>query len=222
MCEFKVFLNGEKVFEEAVYARTMEGDVVLRDILGEQKVFKDCYLKEVDVASEKLTLSPTISEHENNPQRMRGLRGALTRAAEFHGHLGPFLVVGVRMGWLALDKLKLKPMHDQSGPLTVVVETGIRPPMSCMIDGIQWSTGCTLGKGKIRIEDLGRPNARFNSEGEELRIALKDKVLRKIENSLKLHPFMFHDLNEEIISLREEELFQVDQSPRKRYQTSST
>ncbi len=209
MCEFKVFVDEEKVFEEAVYVKTTENGVVLRDILGKQKVLKGCYVQEVDVASEKLTLSSgkPVSASDNTIEEE--LRETLTKAAKFHGHLGPFLVVGVRMGQLALERLNLEPIRDQHGPLSVVVETGTKPPISCTVDGIQWSTGCTLGKGKIKVEDLGRPVARFNSGRHELRIQLKDWIFKKIEDTLKLQPLSFQDLNEEIISLEEEELFQV-------------
>ena len=212
MCEFKVFLEREKVFEEAVYVRTTEDGVVVGDILGEQRVFRDCYVYEVDVASEKLTLA------SKNPRMLGDTHSTvekpmdiLTRAASFHGHMGPFLIVGVRMGQLTLETLGVGSVQDQYGSLSAVVETGVKPPMSCIIDGIQWSTGCTLGKGKIRVEDLGRPIAIFNSGGHELRIQLRDQILRKIENSLGTHPFELNDLNQEVISLGREELFQVTQ-----------
>jgi len=212
MCEFKVFLDGEKVFEEAVHVKATGGEVVLGNILGEQRRFKDCSIQEINVASEKLTLTSTGSGIERNTNlEIENLEETLTKAAEFHGHLGPFLVVGVRMGRLALEKLNTKRAytrtHDQHNSLSVVVETGSKPPTSCIVDGIQWSTGCTLGRGTIGIEDLGRPAARFKTERQELRIVLRKEILEKIENSLKLHPSKFKDLNEEIVSLGEDELF---------------
>ncbi len=57
MCEFNVTFNGKIVFKEVVYAK-MEGDkVVLRDILGESKEFRNCKITEVDVNSTRLVLS---------------------------------------------------------------------------------------------------------------------------------------------------------------------
>ena len=56
MCEFKVFLNGKKVFEDVVYVRAQDGKVLLRDILGRSKEVQGCQIVEVDVASEKLLL----------------------------------------------------------------------------------------------------------------------------------------------------------------------
>ena len=215
MCEFKVFLDGEKVFEEVVHVKTTEGEVVLGNILGEQRKLKDCSIQEINVASEKLILSSTGSRIERNTSlEMESLEETLTKAAGFHGHLGPFLVVGVRMGRLALEKLNAKRAgthtHDQCNSLSVVVETGSKPPISCIIDGIQWSTGCTLGKGMIRIEDRGRPAAKFKAQGQELRITLKNQIFERIEYSLKSHPSEFQDLNKEIISLGEDRLFRAD------------
>ena len=57
MCEFKVFLDDEKVAEDIVYAR-VEGDkVTIRDILGRPMVFEGVRLDEVNVMTTKLTLT---------------------------------------------------------------------------------------------------------------------------------------------------------------------
>ena len=57
MCEFKVFLDDEKVAEDIVYAR-VEGDkVTIRDILGRPMVFEGVKLDEVNVMTTKLTLT---------------------------------------------------------------------------------------------------------------------------------------------------------------------
>jgi len=74
------------------------------------------------------------------------LEELLERGTEFHGHLGPFLVCGLRMGLLALRELDSWGHFD----LQAVVETGTTPPLSCLIDGIQVATGCTLGKGNTK------------------------------------------------------------------------
>lgn len=56
MCEFKVFLNGEKVFEDAVYIKSRDGKITLKNILGEAKEFDNCQIAEVNVPSEKIVL----------------------------------------------------------------------------------------------------------------------------------------------------------------------
>jgi len=101
------------------------------------------------------------------------LKGLLERASAFHGHLGPFLATGVRMGRLALHLLgQLASVHT---------ETGLTPPLSCIVDGLQVSTGCTVGNGKLSVGNGGRPAAIFtNQDGQKLRIALHPAILKQI------------------------------------------
>ena len=67
------------------------------------------------------------------------LDDVIARRVKLHGHLGPFLVVGIRMGLLAL-KLFSSPGYFG---ITAVSETGSRTPLSCLTDGIQLGSGCT-------------------------------------------------------------------------------
>jgi predicted RNA-binding protein len=57
MCEFKVTLNGKVVFKDAVYAKMESNNVIVRDVLGESRQFKNCKIVEVDVNSTRLVLS---------------------------------------------------------------------------------------------------------------------------------------------------------------------
>ena len=69
-------------------------------------------------------------------------------AAQFHGHLGPAIVVGVRMGAAGLNAVKAQGYFDievtAQGPFT-------GPPQSCILDGLQLSTGATLGKHNLKV-----------------------------------------------------------------------
>jgi len=57
VCEFKATLDGESVLDDVVYAK-VEGDkVILRDVLGETKEFRNCKIIEVDVQLTRLILS---------------------------------------------------------------------------------------------------------------------------------------------------------------------
>jgi len=47
------------VFKDAVYAKVKENKVIVKDVLGNSKVFKKCKIVEVDVNSERLVLSST-------------------------------------------------------------------------------------------------------------------------------------------------------------------
>ncbi|MEO0081043.1 MAG: formylmethanofuran dehydrogenase subunit E family protein [candidate division WOR-3 bacterium] len=70
---------------------------------------------------------------------------SLADAARFHGHLGPWLVLGLRAGRHAADKLKVKPFELQA---RVFCPSGT--PYTCLLDGVQLGSGCTMGKGNIR------------------------------------------------------------------------
>jgi formylmethanofuran dehydrogenase subunit E len=69
----------------------------------------------------------------------------LALAQAFHGHLGPNLVIGIKMGNWAVAALKPQCCFH----LRAEVHCPARPPVSCIIDGIQLSTGCTMGKANI-------------------------------------------------------------------------
>lgn len=57
MCDFTVFLDGEIVYREVVYAKVDGNQVLLRGILGATKMIKGCRIVEVDVSSERLVLA---------------------------------------------------------------------------------------------------------------------------------------------------------------------
>lgn len=57
MCEFKVTLDGEVVFEDVIYAKDEGGKVILKNVLGASKEVENCAIIEVDVGSERLALA---------------------------------------------------------------------------------------------------------------------------------------------------------------------
>ncbi|MEM3536315.1 MAG: CooT family nickel-binding protein [Candidatus Bathyarchaeia archaeon] len=59
MCEFNVILNGKTVFKDVIYAKAESNNVVLKNVLGEAKEFKNCKIIEVDVNATRLVLSKT-------------------------------------------------------------------------------------------------------------------------------------------------------------------
>ena len=77
---------------------------------------------------------------------------------EFHGHLGVFSIVGAKMGIKAREFFGVGP-----DMLEVITYAGTEPPYSCLNDGIQVSTGATLGIGKIHLvnDSITRPSAVF-------------------------------------------------------------
>ena len=59
MCEFEVVLNGETVYKDVIYAKAEGKNVIVKDVLGAVKKFENCYIAEIDVNSERLTLAST-------------------------------------------------------------------------------------------------------------------------------------------------------------------
>lgn len=128
------------------------------------------------------------------------LRDLIERGTEFHGHLGPFLVLGIRMGLLALKDLGSSGHKE----IDARVKTGTTPPISCIVDGIQISTGCTMGKGNIVTEDLGMAEATFSADGKSLTLRIKDQVMEEIRSGK--HPSL-EDFAWEISRRSDGELF---------------
>jgi formylmethanofuran dehydrogenase subunit E len=92
----------------------------------------------------------------------------------FHGHLGPYVVLGYRMGRLALDRL-----HSAGHfGISAEVHTPLDPPCSCLIDGVQIGSGCTLGKRNIEVHEAPEPAwAVFTDDrGEKITIRLRDGI----------------------------------------------
>ena len=108
------------------------------------------------------------------------LNNMLNKAAEFHGHLGPFLVIGVRMGLLAKRTINSDGFND----LSVTVKTGSKPPLSCVADGIQVATGCTLGKGNVAIRDLKEVSSTFATKRRIILVKIRTDAIQSLELEL--------------------------------------
>jgi predicted RNA-binding protein len=57
MCELKVVIENVVEFENVIYAKSIENRVVVKDILGKPKEFKNYKITEVDITKEQLILS---------------------------------------------------------------------------------------------------------------------------------------------------------------------
>ena len=104
----------------------------------------------------------------------------LKQLEQFHGHLGPYAVIGYKMGVIAKQVLGSDPFDKEA-----VVCTGSQPPLSCVIDGVQIGSGCTLGKGNIKIKNLGEAKAEFtNKKGKKIEITLKSYIRNEIDSTV--------------------------------------
>lgn len=79
----------------------------------------------------------------------------LKKAFEFHGHICWASAVGVRAGMAALSALGVK-RTGSSGELHCILEIGNNHGAQCFADGVQYATGCSLGKGNIEKAGWGK------------------------------------------------------------------
>jgi len=142
-------------------------------------------------------------EHHAAPEGLHTDPSQLLKT--FHGHLGPYVVLGYRMGRIALREL-----HSAGHfGLSSVVHSVLKQPESCLIDGVQLGSGCTLGKRNIEIEATAGPAfAEFESErGERITISLREDIPRLIAG-LILESGV-EDAGDKILHMSEESLFEV-------------
>ena len=102
----------------------------------------------------------------------------IKQAVAFHGHLGPWLILGMLMGRGALSLLEANKYFG----INVLVTGATERPFSCLIDGLQLSTGATFGKGNIQKRKGAAIAVLFKNKtsGTSLRIALRSDIFKKV------------------------------------------
>ena len=118
---------------------------------------------------------------------------------EIHGHIGIYSTIGAKMGIYALEFISR--CCNKAEELKVLSFAGSRPPISCFNDGLQISTGATLGHGAIeiakscaeskehadaRVEAIFRFRAICGTEAKEmqLRVWLKEELRQQIAGDI--------------------------------------
>ena len=112
---------------------------------------------------------------------------------EIHGHIGIYSTIGAKMGIYALELLSR--LCNKAEELKVLSFAGSCPPISCFNDGLQISTGATLGHGAIeiakssadaRVEAIFRFKAICGTEAKEmqLRVWLKEELMQQIAGDI--------------------------------------
>ncbi|MFA5557987.1 MAG: formylmethanofuran dehydrogenase subunit E family protein [Methanofastidiosum sp.] len=124
------------------------------------------------------------------------------RLSEFHGHLGPYLVLGAKIGIYAKKTLSSSPFE-----ISAEITMPLKPPLSCTIDGIQFTSGATTGKANLKVSDGSPIKIVFYKGTEGIAIIPKEEVLDKIRHQVG------HDdlemLAKEIMGKGYTELFEV-------------
>jgi inosine-uridine nucleoside N-ribohydrolase/formylmethanofuran dehydrogenase subunit E len=101
---------------------------------------------------------------------------------EIHGHLGIYASIGAKMGIRAREYFAVG-VDD----IHVLTFAGMNPPVSCMNDGLQVSTGGTLGHGLIEVEKAEQPKAEaiFQFKGKQIRMRLKEEYRMQIKTEIQ-------------------------------------
>src|SRR5271157_5985243 len=110
----------------------------------------------------------------------------LATVVQFHGHLGPSVVAGARMGMIGLRAVEANGYFDVEvtceGPLA-------KPPQSCFLDGVQVATGATLGKRTLQWVQADRLIVRIkNSRTGKIVVLSPMPALLELLASFKPHP----------------------------------
>ncbi len=137
-----------------------------------------------------------------------GLETLLQAATDLHGHFGPFLVLGVRMGLVGLRELSVR-QGDIRLTSTVMLEYVV--PISCILDGIQTSTKCTVGNRRLAWKKSKRIGAIFvlSSSRQRVEVWARPTVVQELKRELALQPSdeEIRQIGWDVASRSDEELF---------------
>ena len=107
---------------------------------------------------------------------------AICMTNEIHGHTGIYSIIGAKMGVRAMEYFNVGINN-----MDVTTYAGNKPPLSCLNDGIQISTGCTIGQGLITIADSISviPTVVFEFNRQKVHISVKQEVTKQIQEDIK-------------------------------------
>ena len=99
------------------------------------------------------------------------LTAAIEFARKLHGHIGPYLIIGLKMGAAAKKALYIS--DTESKHLRAEVAVPLYPPFSCLLDGVQVSTTCTIGNQRLSIKNSKSIEATFTKENSSTIVKIK-------------------------------------------------
>lgn len=121
------------------------------------------------------------------------------------------MIIGLRIGLTALCILDSKGWFG----LTCTATLHWSPPDSCVLDGIQSSSGCTMGKRNITVKEGHGISATFQSGLKTLQITLKPEIYAKIKEAMSPdaeHTIPNHsndNLIHKLMDAKDDELFTI-------------
>ena len=109
---------------------------------------------------------------------------AVVLTQEIHGHLGIYSALGAKMGLRAIELLEARGIHQEP---SIVSYAGSIPPISCFNDGLQVSTGSTVGHGLFSVADdpVKRAEADFSAGGSVFTLRLREEYSRQIRSDIE-------------------------------------
>ena len=114
--------------------------------------------------------------------RNQDLEGLLNQAETLHGHLCPFVGLGVKAGQYAMAILNRQ--NTGMEEVVAIVECN-----NCFTDGIQAVTGCTFGNNALIFRDLGKTAVTVarREDGQAVRLIVRpdyrDKMMARYPNA---------------------------------------
>ena len=133
--------------------------------------------------------------------------GAIKR---MHGHVGPWNVLGWRIGQTTLREFDTKwGRHD----LDIICYIPMETPYSCMVDGLVLGTGNSIGRLDIRLAEVMSVDLiyvairRKDGTGPILILRPRPKYLKQIE---KRTVHELEELSKQCSTMKEGDLFQIE------------
>ncbi|MCK5137702.1 MAG: nucleoside hydrolase [Bacteroidales bacterium] len=179
----KIGKNPER--SEAIANGSVNFQVVMLEILDSNREDKSIIFSRFPIHSgffeeDVAALSDRIIEHH-------GLKEwkVVVLTNEFHEHLGIYSIIGAKMGLRAREYFNVG--IDE---LTIESLAGSSPPVSCMNDGLQASTGATLGHGTITVRNSDPiPSAIFTFKNTHIEIrvrkAIRDEIRKEVQKGVR-------------------------------------
>lgn len=149
-----------------ISGETVQKNQVIRDIPGDPSF----YFEDIE---------PNVTAILTKYGRDEWVSGVI--ANELHRHLGTYAIIGVKMGIRAREYF-----NTGVDEFRAVSFAGSMPPLSCMNDGVQVSTGATPGHGLLTImDDSPSPSVEFTYMNRKIRLTLKPEIAERISSELK-------------------------------------
>jgi len=106
-------------------------------------------------------------------------REILYSALNIHGHACGGMPMGFVAGMAALEALGIE--RERNMDTVAVVEVGNGHAAGCFVDGVQFATGCTFGKGVMKKEPKGKWSFRLidRKKGKAVKVTLRPEILAK-------------------------------------------